>query len=91
MAIFGLMSRFRSYRCDVCNDVHNISTNHTDVCWPPCPNCSWRSGYDSTGKHYRADIGKCRPHYFMGDPPKADEYNPMWWGEGKKYGPIPAS
>ena len=89
MAIFGLMNCPRLYRCDVCNDEHMISTNHTDGCWPPCPNCSWRSGYDSQGNHYRADIGKNRPQIFIGDAPKADEYNPIHWGEDKKYGPVP--
>ena len=61
-----LKIEYRSYRCDVCNHVHKISTNHIGVCFPPCPNCSWRSGYDSKGNHYRADVGKMRPHYFVG-------------------------
>lgn len=56
---------WKVYRCDVCDHEHSISTNHYGVCYPNCPNCSWRSGYDSEGNYYRADIGKNRPHYFV--------------------------
>lgn len=66
-AEYGLKVQYRPYKCDVCGDSHPLQTNHTGPCWPPCPNCSWRSGYDSEGTHYRADTGKQRPHYFDGD------------------------
>lgn len=75
-AIFGLLVRPRPYRCDVCNHVHDVSTNHTDMCFSVCPNCQWRSGFDTFGRHYRADIGKERPHYYVGEEPGPDEYNP---------------
>ena len=41
-------------------------TNHTDSYYPYCTNCSWRSGVDSNGNHYRADIHKYRPQFYIG-------------------------
>lgn len=65
----GLMAAYRKYRCDVCGAINSTNTNHTSKCFSHCPSCSWRSGYDSDGCHYRADIGKLRPHYYVGDNP----------------------
>ncbi len=74
--IYGLMVRYRPYRCDCCNHVHDIQTNHTGTCFSTCPKCSWHSAFDSKGNYYRADIGKDRPHYYIGKAPTAEEYNP---------------
>lgn len=74
--VYGLMAKWRPYKCDCCGNVRKISTNHTGPCWPTCPNCSWRSAYDSDGNHYRADTQKNRPQFYVGAAPTNDEINP---------------
>lgn len=74
--IYGLMVAARPYRCGVCGHEHSISTNHTGPCVSHCPGCSWRSGYDAQGRHYRADTDKLRPHTFCGGPDDVGERNP---------------
>lgn len=73
---YGLLVKYRPYRCDCCGTVHDIQTNHTGPTRSLCPNCSWRSGYDSAGNHYRADTQKNRPHVYAGQPATDEERNP---------------
>ena len=75
-ATYGLFVRYRPYRCDCCGHVHDIQTNHTGRVASHCPNCSWRYGRDSTGRGYRADTEKQRPHVYAGGPVTPDEVNP---------------
>lgn len=77
-AIYGLKVRYRSYKCDCCGHGHDIQTNHTGALNIYCPNCSWKSAYDSKGNHYRADTQKARPHEYIGEVPRLDEYNPHY-------------
>jgi hypothetical protein len=81
MATFGLLVRYRPYRCDCCGHIDQVQTNHTGSILHVCPGCSWRGARDSTGKWYRADIGKHRPHEYIGPEPGADEVNPYWKGQ----------
>lgn len=75
--IFGLLVRPRSYRCNYCGHVHDVSTNHTDACFAHCPNCYWRGGTVPDGKVFHPErMDGERPHTYAGDAPKADEYNP---------------
>lgn len=64
---YGLKVAYRPYRCDCCNQINSIQTNHTATCYSICTNCCWRSAFDSDGNHYRADVGKQRPHYYAGE------------------------
>ena len=69
----------RVYKCDVCGREHLITTNHdTGPVSEYCGNCSWRSGYGSTGAYYRADINKYRPQHFVRRADDADIRDLPW-------------
>lgn len=74
--VYGLLVRYRPYRCDCCGDVHDMQTNHTGPFSGHCPNCSWRYATDSQGRGYRADTQKARPHFYAGGPVAEAEHNP---------------
>lgn len=72
---FGLLVRYRPYRCDCCGNVHDVQTNHTDACFAPCPKCSWHGAFDSSGRLWNA-MEKNRPHVYAGPPVSDNERNP---------------
>ena len=39
---FGLPRQPRRYRCTNCGNEQQITTNHTDVCFDHCRECSWK-------------------------------------------------
>lgn len=78
--IFGLMVRYRKYKCLVCDHEQSIQTNHTDNCFSHCGGCSWRSDYNPETK-YRYDAGTHRPFTYIGGEPANDEYNPIHYPE----------
>jgi len=71
--VFGLLVAYRPYECTCCGHQTNISTNHTDVCFDFCTNCSWMcSKYPAMiygSRYYRA-------FFYIGEPPKPEEFNP---------------
>lgn len=86
-AIYGLMVRYRSYRCQVCGHIQNIQTNHTGVCMDHCMGCSWRSAYKQDEYNYIA--GTHRPFAYIGLTPLEEEHNVHSgkdWVEPRHYG-----
>lgn len=74
--VFGLMIRYRPYKCTACGHESNISTNHTDVCYDYCTKCSWMcSKYPAMifGTHYY------RAFAYNGGPVTEEEKNPLHW------------
>lgn len=71
--VFGLKVAYRPYKCTACGHEDSVSTNHTDLCYSFCNNCSWTCGkYESlmfNGRHYSAFV-------YNGGPVTEEEKNP---------------
>lgn len=67
MAEYGLKYEQRPYTCMTCGHEKLIGTNHTDVCFDRCPNCSWRGGTHATGEVYHPS--PTRAFQYGGDDP----------------------
>ena len=77
----GLMVRPRPYLCRVCGFVETFSTNHTGPHYSACASCSWRGGFDDSGRYYSAQ-DKGRPHVYNGPNPTGQgEENPDALGQ----------
>lgn len=72
--VYGLMVRYRDYKCLVCNHIQSISTNHTEKCYDHCKGCSWRSAYKAGEYHYLT--GEYRQFQYVGPAPTKAEHNP---------------
>lgn len=65
--IFGLMVRYRPYRCTVCGFEMDLSTNHTGSCSAICPGCSWMPSFGeghsipALGSHTYRTFEYCGP------------------------------
>jgi len=75
MTAYGLLVAYRQYRCTCCDNEEAIQTNHTDMVFNYCNNCSWRCGQfpgQVFGTHYY------RSFLYVGPEPAPEEFNPLY-------------
>lgn len=72
--VFGLVKRYRAYKCTACGHEQEVQTDHTNKALAVCQHCSWMaSKYDGVTLFGTAH----RWFSYMGQPLcTADRFNP---------------